>query len=341
MPVSPSTDHYRTIHDRAIVVDGHSDFMTDVAGRRRRGERSVFRDAHLPVLRAAGVDVVLSAAYIEPEYKPERSQKRAMQILGAALTDLDETPDAARIIRTRADLRRTDAREPIGLLVGLEGGEPVEDAPESLRAFYEIGVRFLGLTWNQRNRLADGVDEERSGGGLTRAGVDVVREANRLGIVVDVSHLSSAGFWDVLRVSTAPIMASHCSARALREHPRNLSDEQIRAVADGGGVVGVCFAADHLSASRASVHDIADHVEHLVGLIGAAHVGLGPDFVDYLYANGTLTPPKGGHAAVEGMEDETRLPGLTKVLLERGLSEEQLLYVLGGSFLGLFDRVLG
>jgi membrane dipeptidase len=328
------------IHREVLVVDGHSDIFTDIAHRRQRGERGVLRARHLRVLQDGGVDVVMAAAYIEPEYKPERSLKRAMQILGAALADLDETPDIAMIIRSRNDFQRVITEGKLGLLLGLEGGEPVEDNLGSLRSFYEIGVRFIGLTWNQRNRLADGVDEERSKGGLTRAGVDVVREANRLGMVIDVSHISQAGFWDVLATSSTPIMASHSSSRCLRDHPRNLTDDQIKAVAGKGGVVGVCFAGAHLSGSKSTVETIADHVEHMVHLVGPSHVGLGPDFVSYLYEGGALPAPVGGHQPVEGMEDASKLPQITKVLLRRGLSEGDITQVLGGSFTRLFEQVL-
>lgn len=338
-----ATEHnFRTVHKTATVVDGHSDIFTDIVFRRGRGEHEVFAKQHLPQLRDGGVNLVLSAAYIEPEYKPERALKRAMQILGAALADLDETPDAARVVRTKEDLRQVVSDSALGLILGIEGAEPVEDSTESVRAFYEIGVRFLGLTWNQRNRLADGVDEERSKGGLTEAGVATVLEANRLGIMIDVSHLSQAGFWDVLEVSQQPIMASHSSSRALLNHPRNLSDEQVVALAQKGGVVGVCFAGPHLAESGANVESIVDHVDHYVQLVGAEHVGLGPDFTKYLYQGGGLPEPPGGYRShlTKDMEDATDLPRLTESLVKRGYSTSQIESVLGMSFVRLFESVL-
>ena len=327
------------IHRRAVVVDAQSHIPTDVTYRRRRGERGVFQARHLPLLRSGGVDVVFAAAFIEAEHKPERAQKRAMQMLGAVLADLDETTGGVQLIRRRGDLERVVDEGLIGLVLGIEGGEAVEDHLESMRSFYEVGVRFLGLTWNQRNRLADGKDEEGSNGGLTRAGIDVVREANRLGIVIDISHISQAGFWAVLEASNAPIMVSHASSRELHDHPRNLTDRQVKAVAEQGGVVGVSFVGVHLSESRPTVETIADHIEHMVQLVGARHVGIGPDFVSYLYEIGIPPQQPGGDHPL-GMEDASKLPNLTRVLLQRGFSVEDLNQVLGGSFVRLLGEVL-
>jgi len=331
-----------TVHHDAVVIDGHSDIFTDVVTRRRRGEREVFRSRHVPLLAAGGVDVVFAAAWIEPDYKPERSQKRAMQILGAALADLDETPEVAVVVRTRADLFDAVHQRRLALLFGLEGGEPIEDQIESLRAFYEIGVRFVTVTWNQRNRLADGIDEEDAHGRLTRAGVEFIKEANRLGVILDLSHMSEGSFWRVLDVSSAPVMISHTCCRALCDHPRNVTDEQIKAVAAAGGVVGLNFSAGHLAHGGATVATIANHLDHLVELVGADHVGLGPDFIKFLYEGGSWPFPAelNRQNVIEGLEDDSKLVEVTRALVERGYRRDQINAVLGGSFLALAERVL-
>ena len=335
-------DDVLTVHHDAVVIDGHSDIFTDVVTRRRRGEREVFKSRHAPLLTAGGVDAVFAAAWVEPDYKPERSLKRAMQILGAALADLDETPDIAVVVRTRADLLDAIDRRRLALVLGLEGGEPVEDHIESLRAFYEIGVRFVTVTWNQRNRLADGIDEEDAHGRLTRAGVEFIKEANRLGVILDLSHMSQGSFWHALDVSSAPVMVSHTCCRALCDHPRNVTDDQIKAVAETGGVIGVNFSAGHLAHGGATVATIAKHIDHLVDLVGADRVGLGPDFIKFLHEGGSWPFPAelNRQNVIGGLEDDSKLIEVTRVLVARGYRREQINAVLGGSFLALAERVL-
>ena len=216
-----------SLHQAAIVVDGHSDVFCDVADRRRVGETGVLNRRHLPAWRAGGVNVVVTALFVEPSHKPDRALRRAMTLLGAALHDLDEIPDAV-LCRTSAEIDAAVAAGRIALVLGMEGAEPLQDNPEALRVFHALGLRVLGLTWNGRNLLAEGVGDPGADGGLTELGRMVVRMANRLGILLDVSHLTARSFWDLLEIASGPVIASHSNARALRDHPRNLDDAQIR-----------------------------------------------------------------------------------------------------------------
>lgn len=337
----------RTLHDDAVVVDAHSDVFCDVARRRQHGETDVLRRLHVPAWRAGGVDVVVTTLYTEPEHKPDRALRRAVTLLGAGLNDLDETYEIV-LCRTRAEIDQAVSRNHIAFILAMEGGEPIQDGVESLRVFYQLGVRVLGFTWNQRNLLAEGVGEERAAGGLTELGREMVREANRLGILLDVSHLSVKSFWDMLETSDAPIIASHSNAKALCGHRRNLDDDQARALAAKGGIIGVNGVASflHDDAHQAGIESVLDHVDYLAKLVGIEHIALGPDFVDYLRTGPASFGSSNFSSGEEiisprGFENITAMPNVTAGLLQRGYSEAEVRGVLGGNFLAVFTRVVG
>jgi len=164
------------------------------------------------------------------------------------------------------------------VLLTLEGAESIGDDLTLLHLFYELGVSALGLTWNQRNLVADGVGEPRPGG-LSRFGREVVQELNRLKMAIDVSHLAEPAFWDVLELSEQPVMASHANAKKLCSHPRNLSDEQLVAIFEQKGMVGINFVSFFLEqGKKADMDSILRHLDHMLHLGGENHIGFGSDF---------------------------------------------------------------
>lgn len=316
------------LHRDALVVDGHCDTLLRLwqtgAGL---GERRQEGHLDLPRLRDGGVDVQVFACYIEPSFKPDRGLQRALQLVDFFHTQLDGCPDLY-LVREAGDLEAAGREGRVGAILAIEGGEGVGDHLAYLRTLYRLGVRLITLTWNQRNLIADGVGEERTGGGLSTFGVEVVREMNRLGMLVDVSHLSEPGFWHVVEVCRGPFVASHSCCWALCDHRRNLTDDQIRALARAGGVVGINFAPAFLSGEgTASWEDVLRHIEHVVELVGPDHVGLGSDY-------------DGIPATPAGLEDVSRLPVLTRGMVERGYAEEDIRKILGGNFRRVIQQVM-
>lgn len=323
-------------HQSLTVVDSHCDTILEWVNRGRDlTVRGAEGHVDLPRLAAGGVDVQFFACYIEPQFKPDRGLPRALELVDAVHRLAAANPDRMEIAYNRADIDRIVASGRLAAVLAIEGGEGLGFGQEpqvlaAVRALHRLGVRLLTLTWNERNLLADGAGEGRTGGGLSSLGVAVVREMNRIGMIVDVSHLSVAGFWQTLEVSEKPVMASHSNARALCDHRRNLSDVQLQALAKAGGLVGVTFVPSFLAGDPedATLDSVVAHVDHIAALIGPEHIGIGSDF------DGIARGPR-------GLEDAARFPALTEALLRRGYSEEQVRGIMGGNHLRFFAEVVG
>jgi len=215
----------------------------------------------------------------------------------------------------------------VGVMLTVEGGEALGGDPAVLRMLYRLGVRMLGLTWNGRNELADGVGERDTGGGLTALGQEVVREMDRLGMAVDISHLAEAGFWQVLQVGNRPPLASHANCAALCPHPRNLTDEQVKALGQKGGMVCLTFVPDFVDPDNPTLERLVDHVVHASGLVGPGCVGLGSDF-------------DGIEETIRGLESPACFPALATTLLNRGFTEEDVRGIMGENLVRYLGRVL-
>jgi membrane dipeptidase len=248
----------------------------------------------------------------------------------------DVRAESLRVVETTADLDAVLAGGEPGFVLHLEGCRPLEAA--GAEAFYRLGVRSLQLTWNGPNAFADGVGidvPER----LTARGRELVAELELLGVLIDVAHLAEPCFWDVVELSHGPVVASHANAAALHPHRRNLSDDQIVAIARTGGFVGVCFIADFIGESP-SLERVLDHVDHIAVLTGVASVAVGPDYV--AFAPDLMVAPGDGttYLGPEGLREVETLPVFTAGLLERGYSEEDVAKILGGNALRVLRAVL-
>jgi len=315
------------LHNRLTVVDCHCDTILEVA----RGRSSLCKPSHAGHvdvfrMREGGVKVQFFAAYIEPAYKPYGSLTRALQLID---TFYSETEAGRDIIVPGFNLRQIRNKlkeDKIVAILGIEGGEVLNGELAVLRVLYRLGVRFLGLTWNQRNQLADGVGERITGGGLTNFGREVVKEMNRLGMIIDLAHISEAGFWNVLELSRDPVMVSHANCYGLCSHPRNLSDDQIKALAERGGVMGLSFVPDFLGSGRNGIEVFLDHVDFVAGLAGTQVIAIGSDF------DGIEKTP-------EGLEDSRCYPVITRGLLERGYTDKEVTDIMGGNVLRFMEQV--
>ena len=262
------------------VADCHNDLLLACQHRRERGVADPFGDDWLPGLRAGGVVLQVLPIFTEEQFIGEGALRRTLEILELAREIAVLHRHDVGIVETASDLTEILADGRIGLLLALEGAEPVGSSLSILEVMWRLGVRMASLTWNRRTMMADGVGETDTGGRLSSLGVEAVAEMERLGMVVDVSHLSAHGLAHLAEVASEPFVASHSSCRALCDHPRNLTDEQLRLVAASGGFVGMnAFGRFVAAFGTPTIDRFVDHVEHAAAVIGDHAVALGADFI--------------------------------------------------------------
>jgi membrane dipeptidase len=317
------------IHDRSVVVDGHIDTLLELVNGKVTGigEPNNVIHVDLPRMKKGGVNVQLFAAFIEPAYKPERALKRSLQLVSRMLKEIEGNQEEIALALSFNDIEKINAKGKIAAIISIEGGEAISGDLEVLYALYKLGVRSIGLTWNERNDIAEGVGEKHAHGGLTSFGHDVVKEMNRLGMVVDVSHMTEKSFWGVIEASEKPIIASHSNAYSVCAHLRNLKDDQIKALAQNGGVMGMNFAPPFIAKENANIDKLIAHIDHIAGLVGTDHIGLGSDY------DGIPSTP-------EGLEDISTLPRITQALLDKGYEELDIKKILGGNFMRVLRDIL-
>ena len=318
------------LHARSFVFDGHCDTLAaPLPGPYPRDLTQWGETGHLdlPRLRAGGVNCQIFACFPGEYRLSANPTSAALQRLENLYDLLTRAPDQITLVRTAADLAQLTVDGPIGAILGLEGVEALDGSLALLHTFHRLGVRNVGLAWNGRNPAGDGC-EVGSSFGLTPFGRDIVRACNRLGMVIDVSHLNDAGLADVLALSVHPVIASHSNARALCRHPRNLTDDQLRAIAGKGGVIGATLVAMFIAdnPAEASLPRFLDHIDHLVQVAGIDHVGLGSDF------DGCTPPPD--------LNSGEKYPRITDGLLARGYAEEAIVNILGANFRRVFSQIL-
>lgn len=263
------------------VADAHNDLLLAVEHQRRRGHADPFGDEWLPQLRAGGVVLQVLPVYTEAEYVGGDALRRAMVVLETARWMADLHPDDVAIVEDGRAIDEVIASGRIALVLALEGGEPFGANLGLIDGFARLGVKIASLTWNRRTMLADGVGERATGGGLTSLGREAVAEMERVGMVLDISHLADAGVRDVTDIAVRPLIATHSSCRATFEHPRNLTDAQLRAVGATGGVVCLNAFGGFIS-EPPRLDGLVDHIEHAGRLLGTEQIGLGADFIDDL-----------------------------------------------------------
>lgn len=339
------------LHINSLIIDMHSDVHLDVVRSRGRGETQVFERRHLPRWEKGGVNIVVlnSLAKFGPDKYPYRTSPvhNFLLMADAIKQEVAESSDRFFEVLYPDDVSRAQEERKIGFILGLEGAEPIEQDLGFLRCYYRLGLRIMNLTWHQRNQVADGV-AELSNSGLSNFGRDLVKEMNLLGILIDVSHLSQNGVRDVLELSEQPVIASHSNSRAICDHQRNLDDWQIKGIAEKGGVIGVVFVDRFVATQNPNISHVLDHIDYMAKLVGASHVGIGPDYTDFcqdmLISSRRVAGSDQPYDApsipyAEGVEDMTKLPNLTKGLVSRGYSDEEIRGILGGNFLRVFSKV--
>jgi membrane dipeptidase len=366
------SDRARQIHASSILVDGHNDLPWRI---REQGSPSFEKldiskpqpELHtdIPRLREGGVKAQFWSVYVPAGTRHDgKALSTTLEQIALVKAMIERYPETFEFAGSVADIERICKAGKIASLIGVEGGHSIENSLAVLRQLYEQGARYMTLTHSDTLDWADSATDEERHGGLTNFGEQVVREMNRLGMLVDISHVSVPTMKQAIGLSRAPVIFSHSSARAIADHPRNVPDDVLRMTAKNGGVVMVNFYPGFVVPSsaerskktipllrelkekygqdtaairaemrrwsisnpidRGSIHDVLDHVEHIAKVAGVDHVGLGSDF-------------DGIEVVPADLEDVSTYPKITQGLLDRGFSDDDIRKILGGNLL----RVLG
>jgi membrane dipeptidase len=335
--------------DRPRVVDGHNDLLLEVAFRsHRRGQVNAFAEHWLPKLRSGGVALQVCPVYVDLPFLPEGALREGLGQVAAFHRAVAENSDRVVAVRRRADLADVESGARTGLMLSMEGAEALGYDPWMAEVMWELGVRMLSLTWNRRNPFADGAAESGAGG-LSALGRRLVHVCDELGMILDLAHAGPQTYQDILeRSGHAPVVVSHAGCRAVYDHPRNLDDDALRALAARGGVIGIMLHPLAVDAEQPTLDRVVDHIDHAVDVMGIEHVGLGSDFTQQLVrALNWVEPPDAlvpagmrTDAAIEGLAGPDDFPNLTEALTRRGYEGERLDAVLGENFLRVFRQAL-
>jgi membrane dipeptidase len=365
----------KQLHDRAIVIDSHddttqrllSDKTYDISKRQKNG------NIDIPRMREGGLDALFFSIWVPSDVTGVKAVNTANALIASVHKAVAAHPNDLVLATTAADVRKAAADHKIAALMGMEGGHMINDDLAQLRKYAALGVRYLTLTHFKNNNWADSSTDKPAHNGLTPFGKDVVRELNKLGMMVDISHVADKTFYDALEITKAPVIASHSSCRAIAHHPRNMTDDMLRALAKNGGVVMINYEVSFLSEEYRVASDKASG--GVVAQLAALSKKCGGDEacstlesarINTEAMNSGALPRVNWEKIIEhidhavkvagadhvglgsdfdgatmpiGMEDASKLPKITDALIKKGYSDADIEKILGGNILRVMEQV--
>jgi membrane dipeptidase len=328
------------------IIDMHFDLPMDLY--EKRAEPNVLATEFLPEFDAGGIGLIGAAIYIEDRYLPERGLQVALDQIARLYTEADQSKRCV-VCRTHKEISRALDSKKVGFLITMEGVEPLGDDLDLLRVFYELGVRAIGLTHARTNAAGHGgifAAKGSSPEGLTPFGRDLVRECEKLGLIVDLAHINPAGFKEVVDLTTKPLIVSHTNSRKFYDVERNSSDEQIKMIGERRGVIGINSVLVSPEHKGSTLDCYVDHIEHVATLIGIDCVGIGFDFFEFIYRQWPeskkkwmaekLTTPH----FIPDLINHSHAGNLTRKLIQRGFSDGDIEKILRGNWLRMFKELL-
>ncbi len=323
-----------------MIFDGHSDIFSDVTIRRLLGETQVIKNHHLTRLRKGGVEGGCFVIWIDPPFDKEPS-RRLEQILKATKDEMAECEDAV-LVHNMAEIEAARKAGKFFILLGMEGLSGIGEDLDQIHRLYDFGVRHAMLTWNEQNLLATGVQGDPSRG-VTELGKKAIRMIQEKHMIMDVSHLNERSFWDVMHMAEGPILASHSNAKALAPAARNLSDEQLLAIRDTKGLIGLnsfnLFVSQNLN--EQTVDNLVKHASYIADKIGVEHLGFGFDFFEFLSTESMKSYSDQDTSYTVGLEDCSKIPDLLLKMKAAGFTEKELEMISYRNWFSLIQKVLG
>lgn len=318
-----------------IVLDAHEDTLLRLKGS-DANLLDLGADSHSDITKwsAGGMNVVLLVAWVDPrQYSGASATDRAMAMLKTLRAQAAQNSDKLLVCETVAECRAAAASGKIAAVPAIEGGIAINDDLANIAKFRAAGVRYMTLAWRGAENWVGAAEAEDNTRGLSEFGKDVVREMNRVGMVIDLSHASDQAFYDVMAVTKRPVIVSHSNAREVANVRRNISDDMIRLLKDNGGVMGINFNQDflqahghgHFPARSIGIAKVIEHIDHVVRIAGIDHVGIGTDY------DGGIRPPV-------GLETAAQMGSLIDALREHGYTDEQVRKIAGENFLRVLEK---
>jgi microsomal dipeptidase-like Zn-dependent dipeptidase len=319
----------KNLHHRIATIDSHTDTpmraLSFDLGHKEGGK------VNFPLMREGLLDAVFMVAYLPQRARDEAALNQATRYaeerLSAVIAQAKKYPQCMEIAKTPDDFWRIKQTGKKAVFLGIENGYAIGKNLKNLEKFKESGVSYMTLCHNEDNDICDGVGGNAEWGGLSPFGKKVVAEMNQLGMMIDISHAAESSFYDVLKYSAKPVIASHSSSRAICNHRRNLDDDQIRALASKGGVVQICLYSEfiHTDAKEASLSHAIRHLRHIIDIAGIDHAGIGSDF--------------DGDGELIGCRAANELTGFTTRLIAEGFDDESIAKIWGGNLLRVMREV--
>ncbi len=324
-------------------ADCHNDLLLGVLHQKERGISDPFGEFWLPQLKTGNVVLQVLPVYVEEQYIGEGALRRSMLLFETAWQIAEQHKTEVMICLNSGDISAAHLQGKIALVLAVEGAEAVGSNIEFFDLFFKMGVRLLSLTWNRRTIFADGVGETDAGGKLTSLGIEAIAEMERIGMILDVSHISEKGFWHVAEIAKKPFIASHSSMYGLQNHPRNLRDEQVKAIVNAGGFIGLNAFGAFLSNSP-SVNSMIEHIKYAFNLAGDMNIGFGFDFMKDLIDQvdpvlGKTLVDVSKWPFVSGLDRPSDLASFGQVLIE-ALGEELANKISWQGMAKMFERTL-
>ncbi|WP_459129555.1 dipeptidase [Guggenheimella bovis] len=330
-----------------IVADAHLDLAFDIVHRRSYGQRRVLENIYLPQFKRSNLKLVISSIFIENRYLPEAGLREALKQMESLLQDIEECKDFV-LVTDQTSLNEVLNTEKIGIVISFEGAEPIHTDFELLNTFYRLGLRGVGLVWSRRNQMGEGSvlsnSQQEPQYGLSPFAEKIIRNSGEGGYFIDLAHLNAKGFWDSLNHLQHPPFVSHSSVAKLNPTPRNLTDDQIKAVIEKDGFIGLNamnFTISDGNNIPENNHGYAMHLRHIVELGGEDNLGFGFDFNDqileYVPKAELDLLPRPAFDVVKGYND---VPQLLSVLKEIGLSEVQIEKIASKNLIRFLRKVL-
>lgn len=323
-----------------MIFDGHSDIFTDVTIRRLAGETNVLRNHHMERLKKGGVEGSIFVIWVDPPYD-KAPVPRSREIMQAIRDEVAESEEFV-IVHNTSEMEKARAEGKFYIYIGLEGISYIGSDVDEIDELYDFGARHCMLTWNETNDLATGAqgDPDR---GLTEAGFKAVRKIQDLEMLMDVSHLNDKSFWDVMKVATGPVIASHSNARALSNAARNLTDDMLTEIKNTGGLVGMnsfnLFVSQEVENQR--IERLVDHIVYISDKIGVEHVGFGFDFFEFLDPAGMSSYSDQDTSYTKGLEDASKVPDLLRLMEKAGFNKEEMEAIKYKNWHRLIEKVVG